>query len=303
MFQQDKKASLRAICYSDIFNYPLTPLEVKKFAIYKEEEVEKASFFSEIEIVKILPKFSKSVFYTNGYFYLKNRGKNIKLRKNKEKNSRKKINLAKKISKILFIIPTIELIGISGSLAMENANLQEDIDLFFIVKDKSIWVTRFFVTLFLFVLGVKRKRGSVNVKNKICANMFISTNYLNTHGKKKNIFIAHEIVQMQPLFEREKIYKKFITSNFWIKYLLPFAIEDCIKKSDIIPNSNLNLFSGFLTNLLILFNPLLKLIQLSYMKKHKTKEIVSDNIIAFHPNDKTKKVLFAFNKKLKKYDL
>jgi len=46
-----------------------------------------------------------------------------------------------------------------------------------------------------------------------------------------------------------------------------------------------------------------KNLQLWYMKKHQTTEIVTEGFVAFHPDDYTKKILYEWQKRIKKYDI
>ena len=101
-------AVLKTVIYADIFDYPLRKVEILKRLIGCEAR--------EDESVGNL----KYLASKEGYYFLKGRKKIVEIRKKRKVSSQKKITTAKTISKILKMIPTIKLIGISGALAVKG---------------------------------------------------------------------------------------------------------------------------------------------------------------------------------------
>ena len=118
-------------------------------------------------------------------------------------------------------IPTIKFIGISGGLALENATKDDDIDLFIIVKKGTLFTTRFWILALLEWKKLRRKRGDRYPANKVCVNLLVDESRLLWSAKKRDLYIAHEIAQIKPLFERDNSYQKFMDSNIWIRKFLP----------------------------------------------------------------------------------
>ncbi len=90
-----------------------------------------------------------------------------------------KLQIAHKAANLLKIIPTIQLIAVSGSLAAGKPQKNSDIDLFIVCCPDSVWLSRFFSVLVLRLFHLHRKRVNRNnllVKNSICLNMFLDTN-------------------------------------------------------------------------------------------------------------------------------
>lgn len=293
-----EKAVLKTLCYSDIFDYPLTKDEIWKFLI-SSKKISKKAFETCFG--------AKTIFYTENKFYcLQNRIQVINKRIKKEKTSREKLKIAREVASILFKIPSVKLIGISGNLSMNNAGESDDIDLFIITKKNTIWITRFFVILILSILGKRRKRKQKEVKNKICINMFMDEESLFLPQEKRNLYIAHEVVQMMPLFDRENTYYKYIVENDWVREYLSNSInvralrDKGIKKEkkllDILTSQYLSIFISALEYLT-------KRIQLWFINKHKTTETISDNLLAFHPVDYKNRILKAYDKRLKYYKI
>lgn len=281
------KAILRTIVYSDIFDYPLTRREIWKFLIV-DKKITRAAF------EKALLVLPATIVYRDGFYCLKGRESIVAKRKRREKESVKKILLAKKVAKRLSLMPTVLFVGISGSLAMRNADSHDDIDFFIITKKNTLWTTRFLLLLLLEFLGLRRGRRSKKVANKICVNMLIDESSLLFSKEKQNLYIAHEVVQLLPLFERENMHDKFLGANAWIKKILPHSLPSHLTSGNSVRKGGMLRFSAF--------EQLARFLQLRSINKHKTTETISDTLLAFHPDDYTDKILNVYQKRIKTMD-
>ncbi|MGB9911666.1 MAG: hypothetical protein ACPLKP_03690 [Microgenomates group bacterium] len=281
-----KKAVLATLAYADIFDYPLKKEEIWLFLIGKKGKKEKVNkIIEELLSLKIIEK--KSDFY-----FLKGRKKIVSLRKKREKENEKKLKKAFKIANFLKIIPGIKMVAISGAVAMKNAKEEDDIDFLIVTKKNWMWTVRFLAVILLEILGCRRRPNDKNVKDKICLNMFITEDKLKIPKKDWNLFIAHEICQLKPLWEKDNVYWRFLEENQWIKDYLPNYFFSLREKALSLKKSK-ERFS---------FNPLekiLKFFQLWYMKKRITQEKISSGILRFHPHDLKKEILNEYQKKLK----
>ncbi len=303
-----KKAILQTLIYSDLFDYPLTKDEIWRFLI-SDEKISKQS------LEKILALHLRGVSIKKDRFYcFENREEIISKRLGKEEESDKKLELAKKIISKLSIVPTIQFIGISGALAMKNSDKDDDIDLFVIAKKNTLWTTRLLVLFFLQMLGHRRKRTDKKFSNKICLNMFLDESLLSLSKERQDLYTAHEVVQMIPVFERENTYGKFIESNLWVKKYLPnFKRRTNQSRTPACQslalagrqNHTESIFNVVLCQVLFpsVVEALARKIQLHSIKKHQTIETVSDTLLAFHPLDYKKRILKMYNKNLKKYEI
>src|SRR5690348_14536246 len=112
------QAILATLAYFDIFDYPLTKKEIEKFI--------GASFSPEnLDLGLKKRKISKK----GEYFFLEGRKEIVQKRLEKEKISEKKLKKAYSSLRWIKYVPTILYVGISGSLAMKNAKISDDIDL------------------------------------------------------------------------------------------------------------------------------------------------------------------------------
>ena len=296
MHKEIERAILKTLIYSDIFNYPLSQDELWKFLINKK--LDKKSFLKLLKNLNL-----KYVNIRNNFYCLLGRENIINTRIGRNKESRKKIVMAKKIIKQLSRIPTIQLIGISGALSLENSGGDDDIDLFVIASKGSIWLTRLAMINLLVLLGRYRRRNEREVSDKICLNMIIDETALVFPKERQNLYTAHEIVQLMPVFERNDMYKKFMGENKWVEKFLPNSIDTKILGYKDIKRKERKSLSILISQYLNILNPLAKKLQLWFIKKHVTTETVRDNFLAFHPLDYKNKTLSEYRKRLRMYEI
>ena len=53
--------------------------------------------------------------------------------------------------------------------------------------------------------------------------MFVTERGMSVPQNERDLFSAHEVLQMEPVFVRKNIYKKFLQANSWVKAYLPNA--------------------------------------------------------------------------------
>ncbi|MBI2613700.1 MAG: hypothetical protein HYW62_02925 [Candidatus Levybacteria bacterium] len=307
-----KSVILETLIYSDIFDFPLTKDEIGKFLTGK---MDKKSFEKELED-------SKQIRFKNNFYYLLGREKIVEKRIERKKESQQKLITAKTISRILSLVPTVLFIGISGSLALENSDEKDDIDLFVITSGNTLWITRLILVISLILMGQYRGRGNPPAggeSNKICLNMLIDETALDFSKRpssakasagKQNLYTAHEIIQLKLVFDRNNTFNKFLNANKWIDLFLPNARKRIKNPHNAfasrgrheseIKNKKGPLF--IIHYSLFILEKFSKFLQLLYMKRHRTKETISDHMLAFHPFEYKDHVLKEYNRRLRRYD-
>jgi hypothetical protein len=292
-----EKSILTTILYSDIFHFPLTREELWRFLISNKPVTRK-------EFSDALSHLEEKIVHKDGYYFLPGNEVIVEQRKKHLPEVRKKLQIAKKAAFYLSYIPTIKFIGISGGLALDNAGRDDDIDLFIIVKKGTLFTTRFWILALLEWKQLRRKRGEKNPSDKICINLLVDETRLLWPAKKRDLYIAHEIAQIKPLFERNGTYQKFIDSNSWIRQFLPNSLDEKSIFLGIHSSTNyitLQIFSFFLSSRP--FEVFMQKWQKQYMKKHRTTEIVTQTLLAFHPNDYRASTLTILRTKCEKLGL
>lgn len=281
---------LATIAYADIFHYPLTEDDAYYWCIKKNPQKNfRARSIHGIEKHKY-------------FLVLKGRKAIIRTYEERHAESRKKWNIARAIGFKLQHIPSILLVGVTGGVAVKNASKNDDIDFFFITAKGTMWITRLLIILALDMMGKRRKWGQIDVKDTICINMFMSEDALALSKSERDLFSAHEVLQMEPLWSRRDTYKRFLQANLWVKHFLPIAWG--IKQAGRNQHPKIShWYTRIGRAFLRLFESPAKWYQLWHMSNRRTREIISDGVLQFHPKDARVYIRAAFAKRLAKYNI
>lgn len=297
MDKQLAKAIIQTLVYADIFDYPLTKEEIWRFLITDGSlpKVNKEIFFKALET--LIPRKDAQVVRYKEWFYLKGRAEIITVRVRRRRESQRKMTIARSVARFVSLVPAVQLIGVSGALAVENAKVTDDIDLFIISKKGTLWLTRLLILGILQILGKRRRWGEKQVENKVCVNMIMDESSLSLPKKRHDLYTAHEIAQLKVLFERDTIYQRFLKANSWGRKFLPnafFEVMDTRLPQERYEKKHTYLFIEVLEKIV-------KKIQCWQIRKHQTREIVSDTLLAFHPLDYKKNTLARYRENLVRY--
>jgi len=293
--QETASAIIRTIIYSDIFDYPLTLEEIVKFLV-GESEVGMGVVLN--SLTKIIAD-SKQIYTDGEFYFLKGRKEIIELRKRRMGWSEKKWKIARGTAKKLRVIPMIKMVGITGALAMKNCKETDDIDLMVITVADRLWLTRLILYVLAPILGIKRRKPEEReVKDKVCFNLFLEESSLKI--RPENLFFAHEICQVKPIFWKDNIYEKFLWENQWVSNFLPnaknslkFKVQSSKlgKKHPISQSASWRILISF-------FNTLAFKLQYLYMKPKITAEKISLHQAFFHPVDLSGKIQREFERRI-----
>lgn len=270
------KAIRKTLLYSSLFSFPLTKEELYRYAI-TDKKIPFASFEKALSSASYL-------VCKEGYYAFLDQNEEIEKRKRMQPYIRNKEQRAKKAALLLSHIPTIYLIGLSGSLAAGSARKDDDIDLFIVTRKNTLFITRLVVMVFLTLKGLRRRRNEKNPSNKICLNLWMDTQGLSFFQDNDDIYTAREIAQAKPLFDRKSTYNRFIESNKWVQKILPHAF---LSLSDPLYKKK----QSFWEWIFLLGEPFAKVLQLLIMKRHLTREIITPHFLAFHPIDYRNRIL------------
>lgn len=226
----------------------------------------------------------------DGFYFIPQKKFSVFLRREREIFSEKKYLIAKRVVGIMSFLPTVKLVAITGSLAMENSDFDSDIDIMVVVRSGFLWTTRFLVYLIFFVFRIPFRRfGSKDTRDRVCLNIWLDEKKLG--WPKRNIFTAHEILQIVPLLNRDWTYERFLFVNFWAFEYWPNAVDKKIlrKISKLVLRKN-SLFS-FICFIWLPFELLFFALQRLYMIGKVKNEVVLLDRAIFHPVDISDKVL------------
>lgn len=240
--------------YASFFDFPLFPNEANFWLVTPETgSIHRARNLTSQEIIK---------------------------RRLKTFSTIKKITLAKRLSLLLRLIPNIELVAVTGSVAAKNASEGDDIDLLIVTSSNTLWITRPFVLLLISFFFRRRHphEDPSCSQDAFCPNLWLDTSSLKISSHKQNLYTAHEVLQVHPLLNRREAYEKFLHSNSWAyQHLANAAISPVSEVFD--PKSS------FISILFAPFNTLFFLLQWIYMYPKKTTETVTLHSAFLHTSD------------------
>lgn len=205
-----EEAILRTVLYADVFNFPLTITELHHFLIHHESVplavVEKTLRESELLRTKLEQHDS--------YVVPAGRRELLTVRASREAASQRLWPLAGQYGEWLACLPFIRMVALTGALAVRNAaHGDDDLDYMLITASGRVWTARACAIL---LVRLARLRGVTLCPNYVLAETALSQ-------PSHNIFLAHEVVQMVPLFGTGH-YKSFRQVNNWTIHHLPNAI-------------------------------------------------------------------------------
>jgi hypothetical protein len=201
--KQQDEALIKSLCYSDIFDFPLTLEEVVRFAPDAAVSIDEAT-----ERLNADGPLTGIVKQNGDFYFLEGRGENCQRRLDREAESRQQLEIALKRLIPLQGIPFLRTAAITGALAALNSPAGDDVDLLIISSRGRTWTAFFFLRLW--------RRFSHNPD--ICFNVFISESDLVF--RNQNLFYAREILGALPVFNNGA-YDRFIEANRWIFHVFP----------------------------------------------------------------------------------
>lgn len=251
---------LVSVTYHDIFDFPLTVQEMIKWRADDDLTTEVSQL---------------SIIGRDGFYFLEGKEGIIYKRTLRKRISERKMVIARKAAKILSLVPLIKMVAVTGSLAMENAGDDGDIDLMVVTESGKLWTGRLISHLLLRALGQKvRRAGEKEQKDKLCLNIWMDEKELSWK-KNRNIYTAHEIAQIVPLVNKDRTYEKLLDSNRWILDFWPYSVKiNRQKKQKVNPGNKYDWFE------LLAYK-----IQYSHMKSKITREVITPTRALFHPQD------------------
>lgn len=250
---------LFSVKYHDVFDFPLTISEMIRWRAGEKKAME--------------PGLT-SVSFRSGYYFIDGKDGIVFKRLLRKRISAKKLEIARRASRLLSFLPSILMIAVTGSLAMENADSGSDIDLMVITKKGTLWTTRLFAYSLIRLFGMQTRKPNEKEQNdRLCLNIWLDESDLKWN--KRNAYTAHEIAQIVPLLNKAKIYERFLQQNKWVLGYWPNAVR--------IQNSNVE--SQNYNSKVKIFEKLAFLVQYRHMRSKITRETVTSTRALFHPQD------------------
>jgi len=306
---QLSKAILRILIYFDLFDYPLTLMELGKWLnvdnadktriarIKNADDPQITRGYRIEDIAEALDQLSDKVSSQDGFYFLTGRQSIIQTRLSRYNISEAKFKRAVKFIKVFSQLPFVKMIAVCNTLAYSNSSRSGDIDLFIITKNNRLWLARFLIVGLLKLLHVRPTK--IKKQDAIDAAFFLAEEDLNIAEIKINqadIYLTYWIDQLVPIFNIDNTYQKFQQANQWIKKSLPYSSGYQLGGRRQVLPSRFAKIIGWLLNLFLnwqLVERWAKKYQLKIMPLElksimnlDSRVVVNDKMLKFHRSDR-----------------
>lgn len=291
---------IETIIFFDLFDYPLTALEIWKYLPGKK--------ISYNELIEILDNnnFDNKIENIYSFYVLSGRSEIVTTKMKRYNFTDQKFERAIRLFKIFKYVPGIKMIAIGNLIGSHNLKEDGDIDLFIVTEPGRSWSARFFLALGLEILGLRPKPGKE--KNKICLSFFVDIDNLNMQrlllkdeqNKINDPYFIYWLAGLVPIYDVDNIYDRLIFANKYIFEILPNWIPGGIHHERQISMASIfwqKLSSGFIK---YLEKPLRNWQMKRFPKEIKnllnkdTRVVADDGIIKLHVNDRREEHLSKF---------
>lgn len=302
-------AILRTIIFFDIFDYPLTLLEIWKWLNITNGSPMAHQWLT--DILEALNQMPDKIKTKNGFYFLAGRESIIEERLRRYGYAETKYRRAITFIKIFRFIPFIKMIAVCNNLAYSNSSSKGDLDLFIIVQKNRLWLTRLLVVGFLKIFGLRPTLAKK--QDTLDATFFLSEDNLNLELVKigqEDIYLTYWVDQLVPIYDAVNTYQKFQATNQWIKKTLPNSfgyrandrrtVKNGLFSHLIIQPSNLLLNWSFLEKLAKIYQLKIMSPALKNMMNKDTRVVVNDGMLKFHRDDRRGEYQDKFNELINK---
>ncbi len=200
-------AILRAVLYADVFDYPLTLEEIHRYLIGE------AGSLAEVRAALVESVWlAGKVRLAGDLVTLSGRAALAGLRQAREAFAAHQWETARRFGALIAHLPFVQMVAVTGALAMNNVEAGADIDYLIVTRPGRVWLTR--------ACAIAVVRGARLFGVQLCPNYILDTTALLQ--SRRDLFIAHEIVQMIPLAGHD-LYWEMRAVNDWTQTFLPNA--------------------------------------------------------------------------------
>jgi len=202
-FSDLQNAILQTVAYADVFDYPLTLSEIHRYLIGVRVNM---------KVLEQVLNGNIPISAKNGYFTLPKRESLAAVRHRRDQIANRLWSQAVKYGGVISRLPFVRMLAVTGSLAMNNVDLDPDIDYFLVTARGRLWMVR------AMALAVARLAAFQGVR--LCPNYLVSEDALDL--PQQTLYAAHELAQMVPIYGLDW-YERICRRNSWKDHFLPNA--------------------------------------------------------------------------------
>lgn len=279
---------LLTIKYSDQFEYPLTDGEVWKRLFFGSPRESEASEGESREAVREsllrLKKFGV-ISDSDEHWTLASRDASqlVRGRAKRAKFSNSKLKEAESLFQFLKLLPWVRGVAVTGSVSMNNAKKNDDLDFMIVTSVNRLWLVRPLVVFYAWIKG-RRRSWHQEENNSWCFNLWLDANHLSLPLKNRNYYTAYEVYQAKWIITKGGLKNEFLSKNSWASIFYPNLTNTEVRANKPADNT-LRTIARHKWAIFDFLNNLAFKVQLRYMESHRTTEKVGEGYAFFHPRN------------------
>lgn len=310
-----RNSILATILYYDIFDHPLTLVEIYKYLVNPGRLSMIKGGIGEIKLTDITEELDRLVDpgiinQKNGFYFLNDRSNFYGLRIERDKLSASKWKKFLRMVKPLALAPYLRGVFASGSMAINNTTEESDFDVLIIVRSGRLYTCRFFLWAISSLLRIRRKKNQSIAPDKLCFNHYITDD--NLHINHESIFNAQTYINLKPVMIKSELVDQFYLENIWLNnYAYHFRPQKNFVGRSVKPSSVFMIFAETLEFILDLSpgETLERVLKYVQQKKIKSDPVIyesggriifSDQELEFHPHSFERVVIEKYKIALKR---
>lgn len=203
---------LRTLAFFDIFDYPLTEQEIRRY-LYCADSTDTAD----------LAIMLSGLQHRDGFYFLPGREETIAARQRAVRLIEDKMKAAVRGIKKIRWVPFLRAVFVCNTVAGAVADEDSDADVFIVVRQGRVWLARALVTLTLSLFRMRRTR--TKIKNRICLSFYVADDNLNLEkvAIEDDIYLMYWLAQLIPVYDPDNLLAGIQTANQWARKFLPNA--------------------------------------------------------------------------------
>lgn len=297
--------------YFDLFDQPVTPVQIWRTLIVGPENSplrwggHKVYGLKEVQAALANSAWLKEQLGTQwGYYFLRGRNDVVALHLERHALAQAKWKITQRAVRWLSAVPFVRMVAMSGSLAEGHTKPTSDLDLFIVVREGRLWLTRLLLLVASQILGRRRRYWDSEAPDKLCLNHYVTSDDLGVAAHLRNIYTAIQYHHLIPL-KGYGWYKRFThVQDPWVKQWLMFPVPPALTPVQYGSQPRL---AGLVAHIAesVLGEPLFGWLErlaerwqkaaiIRHMRPGETGVFVSDHELAFHPASKVSGVLARF---------
>ncbi len=291
-----EQSLVSTLAFFDAFDRPLSREELFRL-LWGISQIPYPAFLLQLAALD-----STKIEYIDGLYCLPGRSCIVRKHQLRVRLIEEKTAIARRAIKKMRWIPFVRAVFLCNTVALGCPKDTSDVDVFIVVKDERLWLTRLLVTLTMSLFRLRRTKQSV--ADRVCLSFYATERALDL-GKIRlypdDIYLAYWLAHLVALFDPNNVLKIIAERNAWTReYLSHAALDKQLTEQRSVGNPALarlfrrtgeRILSGGIGRGLETLAKRLQQFKMqhntaSLQNEPDTRVIISDDMLKFHENDR-----------------